>query len=80
MLAVFKLTPTLFTQRETTSSNSFFNKVWSTSCWYWPTPIDFGSILTNSAKGSCKRLPIETAPRTVTSLSGNSSRAIFDAE
>ena len=48
---------------------------WCTSCWYWPTPIDFGSIFTSSASGSCSRRPIDTAPRTVTSWSGNSSRA-----
>ena len=35
----------------------------STSCWYWPTPIDFGSIFTSSASGSCRRRAIETAPR-----------------
>ena len=47
--------------------NPLFNFVWSTSCWYCPTPIDFGSILTSSANGSVKRLPMDTAPRTVTS-------------
>ncbi len=53
---------------------------WLTSCWYWPTPMDLGSIFTSSASGSCSRRPIETAPRTVTSWSGNSSRAISEAE
>ena len=42
----------------------------SRSCWYWPTPIDFGSILTSSASGSCSRRAIDTAPRSVTSSSG----------
>ncbi len=37
------------------------------SCWYWPTPIDFGSIFTSSASGSCRRRAIETAPRRDTS-------------
>ena len=50
------------------------------ACWYCPTPMDFGSILTNSASGSISRRAIDTAPRTVTSSSGNSSRATFDAE
>ena len=72
--------PTEFTQRTTTVSSSSLSFVWSTSCWYCPTPIDFGSILTNSAKGSDNRLPIETEPRTVTSKLGNSSRAILLAE
>lgn len=39
-----------------------------------------GSIFTSSARGSISRLPMLTAPRTVTSLSGNSSRAVFEAE
>lgn len=43
-------------------------------------PILFGSILTSSDNGSISLLPIDTAPRTVTSSSGNSSRAIFEAE
>ena len=45
-----------------------------------PTPILLGSIFTNSASGSISRLPMLTAPRTVTSSSGNSSRAIGEAE
>ena len=35
--------------------------------------MDFGSIFTNSANGSINLRPMETAPRTVTSYSGNSS-------
>ena len=42
--------------------------------------MDFGSILTNSAKGSCKRRAIETAPRKETSSSGNSLAASSEAE
>jgi hypothetical protein len=42
--------------------------------------MDFGSIFTSSAKGSDNLLPIETAPRTVTSYDGNSSLAILLAE
>ena len=42
--------------------------------------MDLGSILTSSASGSVRRRPIETAPRTVMSWSGNSSRATSEAE
>ena len=41
---------------------------------------DLASILTNSAKGSCSLLAIETAPLKVTSKSGNSLAAISEAE
>ena len=47
-----------------------------TSCWYWPTPMAFGSIFTSSASGSCRRRAIDTAPRRLTSSSGNSWRRI----
>ena len=40
----------------------------------------FGSILTNSANGSCNRRAIDTAPRNDTSRSGNSFAASSDAE
>lgn len=50
------------------------------SCWYWPTPMDLGSILTSSDKGSMSRRPMDTAPRTVRSRSGNSWRATSEAE
>ena len=33
-----------------------------------------GSIFTSSLSGSCRRRPIEIAPRSVASYSGNSSR------
>ena len=46
-----------------------------TSCWYWPTPMDFGSILTSSASGSCRRRAIDTAPLMDTSSSGSSREA-----
>ena len=74
------MTPTEFTQLSTVWSRLFFSFAWSTSCWYWPTPMLFGSIFTSSASGSMSLRPIDTAPRTVTSLSGNSSRATLDAE
>ena len=64
----------------TTSPRRFASSDSWTSCWYWPTPIDFGSILTSSASGSCSRRAIEIAPRIVRSSSGNSSRARSDAE
>ena len=53
---------------------------WFTSCWYCPTPIDLGSIFTNSLSGSCTRLPIDTALRSSTWNSGNSFLAISEAE
>ena len=78
--AVFTSTPTAFTQSSTTASKLCANCTWLTSCWYWPTPMDFGSIFTNSANGSCKRRAIDTAPRKDTSKSGNSFAANSDAE
>lgn len=77
---MFTSTPTPFTQEMTVSSRLDLREFWSTSCWYWPTPMDFGSSLTSSESGSMRRRPMETAPRTVTSLSGNSSRATSLAE
>ena len=70
--AVFTSTPTAFTQSSTTASSWRASSVCDTSCWYWPTPIDFGSIFTSSASGSCRRRAIDTAPRIDTSRSGNS--------
>ena len=78
--AVFKSTPTLFTQSSTTppsASESFF---WFISCWYCPTPIDFGSIFTSSASGSCSLRAIEVALLCPTSKFGNSSVASLLAE
>ena len=42
--------------------------------------MDFGSILTSSASGSCRRRAIDTAPRSDTSRPGNSCAASPDAE
>ena len=78
--AVFRFTPTILTHDITVKSRDAFNSPWSTSCWYCPTPIDWGTIFTNSARGSISLRPIDTAPRTVTSLSGNSLLASGDAE
>ena len=78
--AVFTSTPTAFTQSSTTASSERASWVCETSCWYWPTPIDFGSILTSSASGSCRRRAIDTAPRSDTSMSGSSREANSDAE
>ncbi len=72
--AVLRSTPTAFTASSTTASSERPSRYWSTSCWYWPTPIDFGSILTSSASGSCRRRAIETAPRSDTSRSGKLRR------
>jgi len=77
---MLRSTPTPFTQSSTTASSEPDNWLWLTSCWYWPTPIDLGSIFTSSANGSCKRRAIDTAPRIETSRSGNSSVANSDAE
>ena len=79
-VAVFTSTPTLLTASSTTPVKLSDNCFWSTSCWYCPTPIAFGSILTSSAKGSCKRLAIEIAPLKDTFKSGYSSVASFEAE
>ncbi|MNN44769.1 hypothetical protein D3C81_1590760 [compost metagenome] len=78
--AVLTSTPTAFTQSSTTASRPRASFTWDTSCWYWPTPMDFGSIFTSSASGSCRRRAIDTAPRIDTSRSGNSRAASSDAE
>ena len=78
--AVFKSTPTLFTQSSTTPDNASLSFFWFISCWYCPTPIDLGSIFTSSANGSCSRLAIDTALRCPTSKFGNSSVASLLAE
>jgi hypothetical protein len=78
--AMFTSTPTAFTQSSTTESRARARRVWLTSCWYWPTPMDLGSILTSSASGSCRRRAMETAPRRLTSRSGNSLAASSEAE
>lgn len=53
-------TPTKLTHSMTTSFNDSINNLSLTSCWYIPTPKCFGSILTNSARGSLSRRAIET--------------------
>ncbi len=73
--AVFTSTPTPFTQSSTTASSERDSLVSARSCWYWPTPIDFGSILTSSASGSWRRRAMETAPRSDTSMPGSSREA-----
>ena len=73
--AVFRSTPTAFTQSSTTASSECDSLPSATSCWYWPTPMDFGSILTSSASGSCSRRAMDTAPRSETSRPGSSSEA-----
>ena len=78
--AVFTSTPTAFTQSSTTPSRASPSLAWGISCWYWPTPMDLGSIFTSSARGSCKRRAMDTAERRFTSNSGNSSAASLEAE
>ncbi len=73
--AVLRSTPTPLTQSSTTASSDRDSLVSVMSCWYWPTPIDLGSIFTSSASGSCRRRAIETAPRMETSRSGSSALA-----
>ena len=48
--AVLMSTPTALTQSSTVASSDRASARWFTSCWYCPTPIDLGSIFTNSAK------------------------------
>ena len=50
--AVLTSTPTAFTQSSTTASSERESADSGRSCWYCPTPIDLGSILTSSASGS----------------------------
>ena len=50
--AVFTSTPTSLTDFSTTWSSDSDSFFWFMSCWYWPTPMDFGSIFTSSARGS----------------------------
>ena len=78
--AVLRSTPTLLTLSSTTPPSVSLNFFWFISCWYWPTPIDLGSILTSSASGSCTLLAIDTALLWFTSKSGNSSVASLLAE
>ena len=78
--AVLTSTPTALTQSSTTASSERASFVWLTSCWYCPTPIDFGSILTSSASGSCSRRAMETAPLSVTSSPDSSREASSEAE
>ena len=54
--------------------------LWLTSCWYSPTPILFGSILTSSLSGSSTLLAIDIALLFSTVKSGNSSIASLLAE
>ncbi len=77
---MFTSTPTALTQSSTFASSARASLIWLTSCWYWPTPIAFGSIFTSSASGSCSRRAIETAPRRLTSSAGNSFAAVSEAE
>ena len=71
-LAVLRFTPTAFTVSSTFSSSLVANSFWSTSCWYWPTQIAFGSILVSSASASCALWAILILHLTVTSKSGYS--------
>ncbi len=78
--AVLTSTPTALTQSSTTASSERESFSSLRSCWYWPTPIDLGSILTSSASGSCSRRAMETAPRMDTLRSGSSCEAKAEAE
>lgn len=78
--AVLTSTPTALTQSSTTASSERDSFSSLRSCWYWPTPIDLGSIFTSSASGSWSRRAIETAPRIETFRSGSSCEAKAEAE
>ena len=65
-----------FTQSSTTASSERDSFGSDRSCWYWPTPIDFGSIFTSSASGSCRRRAMDTAPRSDTSMLGQFLRGV----
>ena len=77
---MFISTPTWLTASSTTPVKLSVNLFWLTSCWYCPTPIDFGSIFTSSDNGSCNLLAIDIAPLKETFISGYSSVASLDAE
>ena len=79
-LAVLRSTPTRFTTFSTTPVSARSSAAWLRSCWYCPTPMDCGGIFTSSASGSCRRRPRLMAPRVVTSRSGYSSLASWEAE
>ena len=78
--AVLRSTPTALTQSSTTAFKLLAKACSFTSCWYWPTPMLFGSIFTSSANGSCTRRAMLTAPRKLTSSSGSSLLATSLAE
>ena len=78
--AVFKSTPTLFTLSSTTPLKASLSFFWFMSCWYWPTPMDLGSIFTSSARGSWSLRAMEAALLWPTSKFGNSSVASLLAE
>lgn len=59
--AVLMFTPTLFTVFDTTKSSDSVNFLLVTSCWYCPTPILSGVILTSSDRGSWSLLPMDIA-------------------
>ena len=79
-VAVLTSTPTELTASSTTPVKLSDNFFWFTSCWYCPTPIAFGSILTSSESGSCNLLPIDIALLSSTCKSGNSEIANLLAE
>ena len=78
--AVLMFTPTLFTVFDTTKSSDSVNFLLVTSCWYCPTPILSGVILTSSDRGSWSLLPMDIALLFSTVRSGNSSMASLLAE
>ena len=73
-------TGTKFKSEETVKSKDSLNSFSGTSCWYMPTPILLGSILTSSDKLSCKRLAKLIALLFSTGKSGNSKAPNLEAE
>mmetsp|Transcript_23751 Transcript_23751/g.49733 ORF Transcript_23751/g.49733 Transcript_23751/m.49733 type:complete len:526 (-) Transcript_23751:810-2387(-) len=74
--AVLMSTPTSQTQLCTTLASSDSSSLALTSCWYMPTPIAFGSILTSSARGSSSLRAMEAAPRAPTSRCASSALSL----
>ena len=80
-LAVLTSTPTLLTQLMTTSSRELLaGRADPRRAGTAPRRWTWGRSSPARPAGPCRRRPMETAPRTVRSWSGNSSRATSEAE
>jgi len=61
--AVWHRPPTAVDAISTTASSECDNLCSLRSCWYWPTPIDFGSILDQFGQRVLEPAGDRTAPR-----------------